>query len=250
MELGFRGEVAELYRRYRRGYPPAVVGALVDVYGLTAADTVVDLGCGTGQLTEPLAAHVGRVLAVDPEPDMLAQVPPLPNVDRVAGRDSDLPVLLAGTSVAAVTVGQALHWMDHEALFRDIRPYLRAGGGVAVVTNGLPLWQQGSAWSRALRATLADWFGVPLTSPCGTDEASQDRYATALTAAGYTVRRATFAHTHHLTPDAVIGSVLSATPADRLPADRTAFATAVRAALAGHGPYVDATPVTLLTGHR
>ncbi|GAA5189801.1 hypothetical protein GCM10023322_43330 [Rugosimonospora acidiphila] len=69
MSLGFGGEVAGYYARYRRGYPPAAVDAIVKAFALGTDDVVLDLGCGTGQLTLPLAERVRAV--VDPEPDML-----------------------------------------------------------------------------------------------------------------------------------------------------------------------------------
>lgn len=54
MTGGFEGDVAGYYARYRRGYPPAVVDAVAEALALTPADTIVDLGCGTAQLTLPL----------------------------------------------------------------------------------------------------------------------------------------------------------------------------------------------------
>jgi 2-polyprenyl-3-methyl-5-hydroxy-6-metoxy-1,4-benzoquinol methylase len=67
----FGGEVAEFYQRYRHGYPEAVIDLLAGAFGLTPADVVIDLGCGTGQLALPLARRVRAVLGVDPEPAML-----------------------------------------------------------------------------------------------------------------------------------------------------------------------------------
>lgn len=63
--------MASYYAKYRRGYPPAAVDAIAEAFTLTVDDLVVDLGCGTGQLTVPLAARVGAVVGMDPEPDML-----------------------------------------------------------------------------------------------------------------------------------------------------------------------------------
>jgi SAM-dependent methyltransferase len=177
--LGFGGEVAEFYHRYRRGYPAAVIDVLVDAFGLTARDVVVDLGCGTGQLTLPLARRVRAVVGVDPEPDMLrrarhaARDVNVANVSWMLGGDTDMPGLgrvVGERSIAAVTIGQAAHWMRHDELFRSVTPLLRACGGVAVVTNGIPLWLQETAWSRALRDFLQRWLGTRLTSACGTDE--------------------------------------------------------------------------------
>ncbi|MDQ2588523.1 class I SAM-dependent methyltransferase [Saccharothrix yanglingensis] len=257
MDLGFRGEVAALYRRYRRGYPPPVVDVLVDAFTLTRDDVVVDLGCGTGQLAVPLAGRVRGVVGVDPEPDMLAEARAaagdLPNATWVVGSDADVPALRAvlGTgSVGAVTIGQALHWMDRERLFAELKTLVRPGGGVAVVTNGTPLWQQGSGWSRALGAFLRDHLGPGGDRACGTDEESQRQYAAALSAAGYDVTATTVEYTAPLTADAIAGGVLSALPVDRLPADRAAFTAALENAVAPHAPFAEDVRVAVLTGRR
>jgi len=73
--------------------------------------------------------------------------------------------------------------MDYGRVFRQARPRLRAGGGIAVIANGTPLWQQASQWSRALRGALEEWFGTTMTAMCGTDRDTQRVYAQALTAA-------------------------------------------------------------------
>ncbi len=74
MDLGFHGEVADFYHRYRRGYPPAVIDALVRAFELTGDDIVVDLGCGTGQLALPMARRVRFVMGMDPEADTTCSV--------------------------------------------------------------------------------------------------------------------------------------------------------------------------------
>ena len=79
------------------------------------------------------------------------------NANCLIGQDTDLPALGAlfgERALGAVTIGQAQHWMDQDTLFRTLAPLVRHGGGVAVVTNGMPLWLQHSPWSRALRGFL------------------------------------------------------------------------------------------------
>jgi trans-aconitate methyltransferase len=145
MDLGFGGEVPDFYHQYRRGYPPPVLDTLAGMFGLTGDDIVIDLGCGTGQLTLPLAARVRAVAGVDPEPDMLARArraaaeQSITNVTWLLGADTDisaLAALLGGQRAGAVTIGQALHWMRDRELFPGLVPLLRPGGGVAVITNG------------------------------------------------------------------------------------------------------------------
>lgn len=160
MDLGFRGEVVEFYHRFRRGYPAAVVDTVVESFDLTVDDALIDLGCGTGQLALPFAERVRAVVGVDPEPDMLqrarqaADEQGAVNVSWMLGQDSDMPAvgaLLGAGSLGAVTIGQALHWMNYDILFPALAPLVRRGGGVAVVTNGTPLWLQDTKWSKGAR---------------------------------------------------------------------------------------------------
>lgn len=258
VELGFGGEVAEFYRRYRRGYPAAVFDRLVDAFALTGDDVVLDLGCGTGQLTIPLAERVRAVIGMDPEPDMLAEarrVADRGNLSWMVGADVDVPALgtlLGKESLGAVTVGQALHWMDHDRLFQTLHPLVREGGGVAVVTNGTPLWLQDSDWSRALRRHLELWLDAEVTAACGTDEESQARYAASLGAAGFEVGRSRFDYTDELDLDRIVGGVYSALPVDLLPPleQRSYFAKQVGRALEEHAPYLEDVRVTVLSGQR
>ncbi|MFJ7218426.1 class I SAM-dependent methyltransferase [Amycolatopsis sp. NPDC098790] len=254
----FGGEVSEFYQRFRRGYPPAVADALTTSFALTRDDVVLDLGCGTGQLTRALAPRVGAVLGMDPEPAMLAQARQAtssPNVSWLLGADGDIealtPVVGPGR-LAAVTVAQALHWMDHERLFTTARPLLRPGGGVAVVTNGEPLWLQDAAWSSALREVLSSFLGTPLHRTCGTDPASQSRYADALSAAGYAVDSQVISYDAVVSVEEIVGGVFSAMSPSQLPAadERPAFTERVRRALSPFGPLREQVRVRVLTGTR
>lgn len=258
MDLGFGGEVSDYYHRYRRGYPDAVPDSIVRTFGLSRDDLVLDLGCGTGQLTLPVAERVGDVLGVDPEPDMLLRARATAiergagNVGWMLGADTDIPALgrLLGRPIAAVTIGQALHWMDHEALFRSLVPLLRGGGGVAVVANGTPLWSQDTGWSQALRVMLEDWLGTELTRTCGTDEATRQRYRESLVDSGFVVSEESVEYSSELDLEQIVGGVLSAMSVDRLPApgQRAAFAGQVHAALREHRPFVEHVRVRTLLG--
>jgi SAM-dependent methyltransferase len=259
MGLGFSGEVADLYHRYRHGYPAAAVDALVGAFGLTGQDVVVDLGCGTGQLALPMAARVRAVIGVDPEPDMLQRARQaageraVPNVTWMIGMDTDIPALralLGGNSVAAVTIGQALHWMNREDLFPAIIPLVRPGGGVAVVTNGTPLWLQDTDWSRALRDHLERWLGTKLTSACGTDEQCQRRYIDDLASAGFEVLATAVDYVAELDLDQLVGAIYSALAVTQLPApdQRPAFAEQIRRAVAPHEHFREHVHVAILAG--
>jgi SAM-dependent methyltransferase len=75
----FTGEVADRYAKYRRGYREELFDLLSTEFALGEESRVLDLVCGTGQLTIPLAARAGAVVGMDPSADMLA-------LGRAAGR--------------------------------------------------------------------------------------------------------------------------------------------------------------------
>ncbi|HZR48943.1 MAG TPA: methyltransferase domain-containing protein [Streptosporangiaceae bacterium] len=283
MDLGFSGDVVDFYHKYRRGYPAGVFDVLARTLNLTEDDIAVDLGCGTGQITVPLAGRVGAVIGMDPSPDMLSRARheagvasheagvasreagvasreagrashapgdhSATNISWLLGTDADLPhltALLGEHSIAAITVGQALHWMDHETLFRAAKPLLRPRGGIAILTNGTPLWLQPVSWSRALKATLEQWLDTKLSYACGTDQEAQDRYARALGDAGYDVFRESVDYDDDLTLDQIIGGVFSAASHDK--DQREILADNIRQRLAKHAPFREHVRVALVIG--
>ena len=259
MDLGFRGEVVDCYQRYRRGYPDEVFDALAEEFSLVSDDVVLDLGCATGQLTLPMAERVRAVIGRDPEPDMVgrgraeAVKRGLGNLTWVVGADRDVPAvgaLLGPESLAAVTIGQALHWMEPVPLFRTLRPLLRPRGGVAVINNGRPIWLYDIAWSRALRDFLERWRGRRLESTFGSEDQERATYREQLTEAGYTVRERSLEHSTTMDLDQVVGNVLSALPVTELPPpdQRATLAPQIGEALAAHAPFTEPVRVTILAG--
>src|SRR6185503_5976528 len=107
------------------------------VLGLIDPTLVVgDLGCGTGQLTETIAPHVKRVVAVDGSIDMLdaarTRLRELSNVDIRQGELEALP-LKAGELDAAM-LSLVLHYSPDPALaLAEVARVLRPGGRLLVV---------------------------------------------------------------------------------------------------------------------
>jgi len=103
----FKG-AAPYYARYRPGYPPELLVRLAVAAGLDGTGRLLDLGCGTGHIAVPLSRYVEEVVAVDVEPEMLAQLPA--GIQAVQGRAEDVDE--SWGAFRLVTIGRALHWMD------------------------------------------------------------------------------------------------------------------------------------------
>ncbi|MFE3268877.1 class I SAM-dependent methyltransferase [Streptomyces sp. NPDC059215] len=260
MTMGFSGEVAAYYAKYRRGYSSQVLDVLQAALELDANDVVLDLGCGTGQLAIPLASRVRSVIGMDPEADMLrlakesAAREPAQNVTWVLGSDADVPdlgTLLGKNSLALTVIGNAIHWMDYRDLFVELRPLCRARGGVAVIANGTPLWLQDSDWSRALLGSLERHYGRKLEATCGTGTHDRIRYAQALHEAGFEdVQEVVIEQRDELSFDQIIGGVYSAMPVDELPepGDRADLTERVRQELGPQTVFVEDIRVSVLVG--
>src|ERR1700741_2434946 len=65
-------QVAEAYDRARPGYPQSLVDRAIERGGLAPGARVLEVGSGTGKLTELLVARGLRVDAVDPGENMIA----------------------------------------------------------------------------------------------------------------------------------------------------------------------------------
>ena len=78
------------YARYRPGYPDAFFADLITRFRLDGTGRLLDLGCGTGQLTLRLAAHVAEAIGIDPEPEMLSDAVPGVRLLRKPFRSDEL----------------------------------------------------------------------------------------------------------------------------------------------------------------
>jgi SAM-dependent methyltransferase len=122
----------------------------------------LDLACGTGQVALALAGNVGEVWAVDQEGEAIeygrrkAERLGVSNVRWIVGSAED--VELDG-AFDLVTIGNAFHRLDREAVVRRLVPYLTPHGCVALLWGGTP-WHGDQPWQRALHGTLERWRDV------------------------------------------------------------------------------------------
>ncbi|GLZ06697.1 type 11 methyltransferase [Actinomadura sp. NBRC 104412] len=127
------GASARAYAAERPDYPADAVRWALEPAG--PAPRVLDLGSGTGKLTEMLARmDVRELTAVEPDPDMRAEAERrVPGVRPLAGSAEDIP--LPDGSVDAVLAGQAMHWFDLDRALPEIHRVLAPGGVVGGLWN-------------------------------------------------------------------------------------------------------------------
>ena len=136
-DLGLRtgfDEAAEAYDRTRPVCPPELFDDLVDLTGLRPGGRVLEIGCGTGQATVPLAERGLAVTAVDPGASLAAiarrRLVAFPGA-RVFTTTFEEWVPDQG-AFDAVAAFNSLHWVDPEVRYRGPAGLLRPGGFLAV----------------------------------------------------------------------------------------------------------------------
>jgi SAM-dependent methyltransferase len=124
------GSAADAYQRSRPEYPAEAVNWLLP----DGPRRVADVGAGTGKLTGILQAAGHDVVAVDPDPQMLAALAAAhPGVPTLVGTAEAIP--LPDASVDAVTFGQAWHWVDPPRASVEVARVVRPGGVLGLFWN-------------------------------------------------------------------------------------------------------------------
>jgi SAM-dependent methyltransferase len=107
---------------------------VVDIPGLDATATVLEIGAGTGKLTRLLEAKFTTVVAMEPAPAMRrllrASCPTAMMLSRTA---EEIPV--ADTSVDGVFAAEAFHKFDGPRAVAEFARVLRPGGVLALMWN-------------------------------------------------------------------------------------------------------------------
>ena len=130
------GAAAAAYAEHRPGYAEAAVRWALEPVGdpQPAGVRVADVGAGTGKLTATLVSLGAEVTAVEPDPQMLAELrQTMPAVGSVPGSAEQIP--LPDASLDAVLAGQAMHWFDMDRALPEIARVLRPGGVLAGLWN-------------------------------------------------------------------------------------------------------------------
>lgn len=186
---------------------------------------MLDLGAGTGKLTDGLLAVGAEPVAVEPDASMRAEfVRRHPAVTMLAGTAEEIP--LPDDSVDAVVAGQAFHWFEQARAFPEIARVLRPGGVFAAFWNiedGTVEWVAGlqrvARSPASMPAPPADepLPGHPLFVP---------------------FEKAVFAHAQRRTADSLVETIGTHSHTVVIPADQ-------RAALLGRiGDYLRGRPET------
>jgi SAM-dependent methyltransferase len=193
------------YVRYRPDYPTALMAWLHGEMKVAKGAKVADIGAGTGISSKMFLDAGHDVVAVEPNAGMRAAavewLGASPGFSAIDGNAE--ATKLADASVDLISVAQAFHWFDQQAVKPEWRRILRAGGLVAIYWNSRKL--TGSAFLEGYEKLLND-YGLDYSSVSeryGDDEHMRRWFGAGLRGMAY------FPHSQRLDFDALRGRLLS-----------------------------------------
>jgi len=128
-------EIAAEYDRHRPAYPDELIDQACRVAGIVSGDHVLEVGCGTGQLTRGLVARGLHVTALEPGTSLIAlarqNLEGAGEVEFVNAQFED--ALLPREQFAAVFSASAFHWVDPKVSWQRAADVLVPGGTLALM---------------------------------------------------------------------------------------------------------------------
>ncbi|MFJ2744809.1 class I SAM-dependent methyltransferase [Streptomyces sp. NPDC087440] len=202
---------APYYARHRAGYPPALITHLATQLGLDETQITLDLGTGTGAIAIPLAEHVRKVIAVDPNPGMLdegrklAAERDITNIDWRLGDSHHLDDLSL-EPLQLVTLAQSFHWTDRATLLSSLDKLVTPGGAVAVIGGPAPGTIEPPTWLDVVTEVRTRYLGPERRAGSGTYTHPQEGHQEVLARSPFShIEVATWDHTITRDLDSVIG---------------------------------------------
>lgn len=128
-------EVPALYERARPSYPDELFTDLVAVTGIDATSSLLEIGCGTGQATRPLAQLGCHLTAIEPGLEM---------AELARQRSADLPNVSIETATFEewnahdrrfdlIVAASSWHWIDPSIGWARAHTVLKPAGWLAVL---------------------------------------------------------------------------------------------------------------------
>ncbi len=150
---------AELYAKYRPGYPPEAIDAVLEGLGEPAKLVAADIGAGTGIVSRLLADRGVTVNAIEPNAQMRRVATPSDRVRWIEG--SAERTTLEDRSVDLIISGQAWHWFEPSATCRELARIAKPGGRLALLWyDDLPGNEPSREYRRIVEPGAKETFGI------------------------------------------------------------------------------------------
>ncbi|WP_093672499.1 class I SAM-dependent methyltransferase [Sporolactobacillus nakayamae] len=159
---GLYDGAAYYYLKYRGQYSDRLIQTLASKCRLDGKGRLLDLGCGTGKLTFPMAKYFDDTVGIDVSSDMLqsarsqCELLDIHKMKWLQMPSEQMNPKLG--SFRMITAGDAFHWMDRELVLKLSYDRLEPGGALALVGQGHMLGDRSLDWQQAVQQVIDKWF--------------------------------------------------------------------------------------------
>ena len=157
------------YAQNRPGYCPKLYKTIIDHHTATGGllNTLLDIGCGPGTATLPLAPHFAHAIGLDPSEGMINNARSLAGtsstsepirfeISTAEDLGSHLSPPIEDSSVDLITASSAAHWFDMATFWQRAARVLKPGGTAALWTIGPARMHPSMPNAAAIQASLDD----------------------------------------------------------------------------------------------
>ena len=163
--MALEGQSAEAYDQTSEQQGEMGIELLAEAT-LTSGGTVLDLGCGTGQLSCVLAEKVGpngRVVAVDPDKERLAlarEKHRRSNIEYLEADDKTFPI----DQYDLIFLNMVIHWIHKKELFERVFNCLKPGGQLAFKHGAIAMFSVVVHLVELVSNHMLRWIGLKLVT--------------------------------------------------------------------------------------
>jgi trans-aconitate methyltransferase len=179
--------------------------------------TLLDLGCGSGRITEQFAPYFSDIIAVDPDIGMIKlarqrlRAYPAHALHSTA-EDAELP---DGWRASLVIISRAFHWMTQQVVLKRLEDIVAEQGVIAVFSDN-SFWHIDTEWGRAVRQILAQYLGSERRTLMGSYQEPKEYFGKTFTSPVFTnLSWHVINITREWTADQIVGYLFSTSFASR-----------------------------------
>ena len=136
---------AEIYNKYRSNYPNKCIEDILKTVNANKDISIADIGAGTGKLTKQFLEKGIKVIAVEPNADMLEVA--IKNLSKYNElfeykQEPAEKTSIDDNSINIITVAQAFHWFDKNTFKKECKRILKPNGVIAIMWNFIDYKQE------------------------------------------------------------------------------------------------------------
>jgi len=127
--------IAQDYQEARHGYPEQLIEDMIRLTRIQMGGRILEIGCGTGQASMPLARRGYQLLCIDRSHAMISiarsNFSAYQNIEFCCARFEDYAIVEQSFDV--VLSATAFHWIDEACAYEKAALSLRDGGHIALI---------------------------------------------------------------------------------------------------------------------